>query len=46
MEDKDVSSLAYLRYELYNHEVGEKVEIEYIRNGKNKKIELILESKK
>ena len=46
MGDKEVSSLAYLRYELYNHEVGERVEIEYVRKGKTKKAELILESKK
>ena len=34
MGETDVTSLAYLRYELYNHEVGETVGIEYLRDGK------------
>lgn len=34
MGKTDVTSLAYLRYELYNHEVGEKVDVEFLRDGK------------
>lgn len=45
MGDTEVTSIAYLRYELYNHEVGDTVEVEYIRNNENKKTTIILASK-
>lgn len=32
-----VSDTAYLRYELYKHEVGKKIEITFLRDGKEKK---------
>lgn len=32
--DEDVSSLAEFRYELYRHDIGEKVSVTYYRNGK------------
>ena len=35
--DEETNSLAEFRYELYKHEVGEKVEITYYRDGKEQK---------
>ena len=32
--NEEVSSIAYLRYVLYKHEVGDKIKITYIRNNK------------
>lgn len=34
IEDKEVSNAAYLKYELYKHNPGDKIEITYIRDGK------------
>lgn len=34
MDNEKVSTLAYLRYELFKHKVGDKVSITYIRDGK------------
>ena len=34
---KEVSGIADFRYELYKHEIGEKVELVYYRNGKEEK---------
>lgn len=45
MGETDVTSLAYLRYELYNHEVGETVSIEYLRDGVKKTTSIKLEGK-
>ncbi len=39
---KDVSSVGYLRYYLYEHNVGEKIEVTYIRDGKEKKATITL----
>lgn len=39
---EDTGSLAEFRYELYKHEVGEKVEIEYYRGGKLQKTTITL----
>ena len=39
---EDTGSLAEFRYELYKHEVGEKVEIEYYRGGKLQKATIVL----
>ncbi len=33
---EDISSIAEFRYELYQHQVGEVVEVQYIRGGKKK----------
>lgn len=44
--DSKVDSIAELRYELYKHQVGEKVEITYIRNGENKTATLKLTENK
>lgn len=40
-----VASVASLRYELYKHTVGEKVNIKYIRDGKEKNVEVKLTEK-
>lgn len=44
--DKSISSVAKLRYELYKHNPGEKIEITYNRDGKEKKASLTLEEAK
>ena len=36
INDQDVGSLAEFRYELYKHEVGEKVKLSFYRDGKVK----------
>ncbi len=41
---KKVKDIAYLRYELYQHNAGERVEITYIRDGKEKKVDVVLGS--
>ena len=35
IDGKEVTNTAYLKYELYRREVGDTLEITYIRNGKN-----------
>ena len=37
-----IKSLAHLRYELYKHTPSEKVEVKYIRNGKEKTVTITL----
>lgn len=39
---KKVKDIAYLRYELYQHEAGERVEITFLRDGKEKKVDVML----
>ncbi len=39
---KDVLSVGYLRYYLYEHSVGEKIEVTYIRDGKEKNTTITL----
>lgn len=46
MGDTDITSIAYLRYELYKHEVGDTVEVQYIRNNQIKKTSVKLDSQK
>ena len=41
---KKVKDIAYLRYELYQHNAGDRVEITYIRDGKEKKADVVLGS--
>lgn len=40
---KEVSNIAYLRYELYQHQAGERVEITFIRDGKEKTVHVTLQ---
>lgn len=44
INDDEVTSVAYLRYYLYNYSVGDKVNITYIRNGKEVKTTVTLGS--
>ena len=44
MNNKTIKNTAYLRYELYQHQAGEKVEITYIRDKKEKKVTVTLDS--
>lgn len=46
IDDEDVSSIAYLRYVLYKHDVGDKIIIKYLRNGKESKVKLTLDANK
>ncbi len=41
-----IKSVAEFRYELYKHQVGETVEVEYFRNGKVKKVKVKLTENK
>ena len=41
---KKVKDIAYLRYELYQHNAGDRVEITYMRDGKEKKADVVLGS--
>lgn len=43
-DGQDIKTAAYLRYNLYQHEPGDKVEIVYNRNGKEKKTTVTLKS--
>ena len=43
LNNKKVKDIAYLRYELYQHQAGDKIEITYIRNGKEKTVEVTLQ---
>lgn len=45
IDDKDVSSIAYLRYILYNHSVGDTIKIKVYRNGDYKDITITLTQK-
>lgn len=42
LDDKSTKNIAYLKYELFQHKVGEKVTIKYIRKGKEKTTEVKL----
>lgn len=42
---KDVSNVAYLRYELYKYNVGDTIKITFIREGKEKTVSMKLSSK-
>ena len=42
LNGKAVDNVAYLKYELYRKEVGDEVEITYIRDGKTKTAKIIL----
>lgn len=46
IDDKEIVSVAKLRYELYKYEPGDKITIVYNRNGKEKKADVTLEESK
>ena len=43
IDDKDVDSISKLRYYLYKYKIGDKVKITYIRDGKTKTTDIVLE---
>lgn len=45
INNKEISNVAYLRYELYKHSVGDTIEVTIIRDGKEKNISVKLSSK-
>ena len=46
LASKKITSIAEFRYELYKHQVGEEVSVEYYRNGKIKKLKVKLTENK
>ena len=46
MDGKTITSLAYLRYNLYNHAIGDKVKIKVNRDGDLKELTITLNNKK
>lgn len=45
INDKAISNVAYLRYELYKYKVGDSIKVTYIRNGKEATVNIKLLSK-
>ena len=45
VNDKQVTNVAYLRYELYKYKVGDTIEITYMREGRENKAKVTLTSK-
>ncbi len=43
INDEDVDSISKLRYHLYKYKIGDKVKVTYIRDGKTKTTDIILE---
>lgn len=46
MGDTNITSIAYLRYELYNHDVGDVVEVQFLRDNKLQKTKVTMTAKK
>lgn len=46
IDNKKTKDIAYLKYELFQHKIGDKVEIKYIRNGKEETATVELNSSK
>lgn len=44
VNDNEIASIGYLRYYLYNYEIGDKIVVTYIRDGKEKTTTVTLES--
>lgn len=42
INDEDTPTIAFLRYYLYNYEVGDEVTLTVLRNGKEKKLQVVL----
>ena len=43
MDDKEVTSRAQLRYNLYKYSIGDKIKVTYYRNGEEKTVEVTLD---
>ena len=46
INDKEVKNVAYLRYYLYQHKVGDTIKVTVIRDGKNKELSVTLGTSK
>lgn len=46
IDKEEISRVAELRYELYKHEPGNKIKIKYLRDGKEKTVEITLTENK
>ena len=46
IDNNKTKNIAYLKYELFQHKIGDKVEVKYIRNGKEKTTTVELNSSK
>lgn len=46
IDDEEVTTVAELRYELYKHEPGDKIKIKYLRDNKEKTVEITLTENK
>ena len=46
IDGKNCSSIAYLRYVLYTHEVGDKIKVTYLRDGKESTVNVTLSKSK
>ena len=46
IDNKKTKNIAYLKYELFQHKIGDKVEVKYIRNGKEETTTVELNSSK
>ena len=44
IDNKETNNVAYLRYELYKHKVGDTITITYERDGKEKTVKVKLAS--
>lgn len=44
INDRKIKDTAYLRYELYQHQSGDTIEVTYIRNNREHKTKVVLES--
>ncbi len=44
INDKEISNVAYLRYELYKYSVGDKINVTFLRDGKEKTVSVKLVS--
>lgn len=44
INNKEIKNSAYLRYELYNYQVGDKIDITFIRDGKEQVVKATLNS--
>ena len=42
LNDEEITNVAYLKYNLYKYDVGEKVTLTVLRDGKEKKVEITL----
>ena len=46
VDDKEIKNISYFKYELFQHKIGDKIKIEYIRNGNKKTTTLEINSSK